>query len=253
MAEVGPDANVWVIDWYNYIVQHNPTPLGFQDRQGGRFTETDVRDRKHGRIYRVVYDGDKLGRRLSQPRFRCGMRRREARRDVGAPEPVLAPHAQRLLVSGESAMWCRHCLRWSTIAFDELEELGLSVGAIHSLWTLHGLGELAGSKQAARTLHAEGSWPSSCGRAPRCRAGVAEQSVSVDMILKAKLLSDPDAQVRLVALLALADLPSSPPVGHALMAVFAAAENRNDPGSPTLRYVRGPKIASNFCGRGQRR
>ena len=34
MAEVGPDGNVWVIDWYNYIVQHNPTPAGFQTRQG---------------------------------------------------------------------------------------------------------------------------------------------------------------------------------------------------------------------------
>ncbi|MCR9293276.1 MAG: ThuA domain-containing protein [bacterium] len=30
MSEVGPDGNVWVIDWYNYIVQHNPTPNGFE-------------------------------------------------------------------------------------------------------------------------------------------------------------------------------------------------------------------------------
>ena len=35
-AEVGPDGNVWVIDWYNYIVQHNPTPARLQDRQGQR-------------------------------------------------------------------------------------------------------------------------------------------------------------------------------------------------------------------------
>ena len=33
MAEVGPDGAVWVIDWYNYIVQHNPTPQRIQDRQ----------------------------------------------------------------------------------------------------------------------------------------------------------------------------------------------------------------------------
>lgn len=26
MSEVGPDGNVWVLDWYNYIVQHTPTP-----------------------------------------------------------------------------------------------------------------------------------------------------------------------------------------------------------------------------------
>ena len=54
MAEVGPDGNMWVIDWYNYIVQHNPTPPGFKtDKQGGAY-ETPLRDKTHGRIYRLV-------------------------------------------------------------------------------------------------------------------------------------------------------------------------------------------------------
>ena len=56
MAEVGPDGNVWVIDWYNYIVQHNPTPAGFKTGKGAAY-ETDLRDKKHGRIYRIVHDG----------------------------------------------------------------------------------------------------------------------------------------------------------------------------------------------------
>jgi hypothetical protein len=51
MAEVGPDGNVWVLDWYNYIVQHNPTPPGF--RNGRNAYETELRDKKHGRIYRL--------------------------------------------------------------------------------------------------------------------------------------------------------------------------------------------------------
>ena len=53
-AEVGPDGNVWVIDWYNYIVQHNPTPHGFRTGRGNAY-ETPIRDQTHGRIYRVVY------------------------------------------------------------------------------------------------------------------------------------------------------------------------------------------------------
>ncbi|MCA9081892.1 MAG: ThuA domain-containing protein, partial [Planctomycetaceae bacterium] len=57
MAEVGPDGNVWVLDWYNYIVQHNPTPHGFQTGKGNAY-ESDLRDKRHGRIYRVVY-GDR--------------------------------------------------------------------------------------------------------------------------------------------------------------------------------------------------
>ena len=55
MAEVGPDGNVWVLDWYNYIVQHNPTPQGFKTGKGAAY-ESDLRDKKHGRIYRVVHE-----------------------------------------------------------------------------------------------------------------------------------------------------------------------------------------------------
>ena len=54
MAEVGPDGHVWVLDWYNFIVQHNPTPAGYKTGKGGAY-ETDLRDKKHGRVYRVVY------------------------------------------------------------------------------------------------------------------------------------------------------------------------------------------------------
>src|SRR5207253_5819421 len=63
-AEGGPDGQVWVIDWYNYIVQHNPTPPGWKTGRGNAY-ETELRDKKHGRIYRVVYKGAKLGKVLS--------------------------------------------------------------------------------------------------------------------------------------------------------------------------------------------
>ncbi|NCY02894.1 MAG: glycosyl hydrolase, partial [Planctomycetia bacterium] len=36
-AEVGPDGQVWVIDWYNFIVQHNPTPAGFETGKRGAY------------------------------------------------------------------------------------------------------------------------------------------------------------------------------------------------------------------------
>src|SRR5438045_1369166 len=44
---------VWVIDWYAFIVQHNPTPAGFKTGRGGAY-ETELRDKAHGRIYRLV-------------------------------------------------------------------------------------------------------------------------------------------------------------------------------------------------------
>ncbi|MGE0145494.1 MAG: PVC-type heme-binding CxxCH protein [Planctomycetota bacterium] len=58
-AEIGPDGAVWICDWYNLIVQHNPTPsrasAGVDARTGrGNAYETPLRDVQHGRIYRVV-------------------------------------------------------------------------------------------------------------------------------------------------------------------------------------------------------
>ncbi len=45
---------MWVIDWYAFIVQHNPTPAGFKNGKGNAY-ETELRDDEtHGRIYRVV-------------------------------------------------------------------------------------------------------------------------------------------------------------------------------------------------------
>ena len=58
MAEVGPDGNVWVIDWYSYIVQHNPTPPGFKTGKGGAYS-TELRNSKFGRIYKIVPENSK--------------------------------------------------------------------------------------------------------------------------------------------------------------------------------------------------
>ncbi|QTN32972.1 ThuA domain-containing protein [Akkermansiaceae bacterium] len=61
-AETGPDGAVWIADWYNIIIQHNPTPnkasAGFDATNGrGNAYETPHRDVRHGRIYRVFPKG----------------------------------------------------------------------------------------------------------------------------------------------------------------------------------------------------
>ena len=53
-AQVGPDGHMWVVDWYNIIVQHNPTPQGYATGKGNAY-EIPLRDKKYGRVYRVVY------------------------------------------------------------------------------------------------------------------------------------------------------------------------------------------------------
>jgi hypothetical protein len=61
-AETGPDGAVWICDWYNLVIQHNPTPnvnsAGYDATNGrGNAYESPVRDVKHGRVYRVYPTG----------------------------------------------------------------------------------------------------------------------------------------------------------------------------------------------------
>ena len=61
-AETGPDGAVWICDWYNLIIQHNPTPnarsSGLDATNGkGNAYETPLRDKQHGRVYRVYPKG----------------------------------------------------------------------------------------------------------------------------------------------------------------------------------------------------
>ena len=61
-AETGPDGAAWICDWYNLIVQHNPTPskasagVDFKTGKGNAY-ETPIRDTSYGRIYRVYPEG----------------------------------------------------------------------------------------------------------------------------------------------------------------------------------------------------
>ncbi len=63
-AETGPDGAVWIADWYNLIIQHNPTPnvksAGYDAKTGrGNAYESPVRDTRHGRVLRVYPTGSR--------------------------------------------------------------------------------------------------------------------------------------------------------------------------------------------------
>ena len=142
MAEVGPDGDVWVIDWYNYIVQHNPTPPGFKTGRGNAY-ETPLRDRSHGRIYRVVWEEappyEPVDLSTAAPD--------DLVKTLTHPNQFWRLHAQRLLVERgrldvESGLI-------ALVQDADLDEIGLNPGAVHALWTLHGLGALDGEPSRA--------------------------------------------------------------------------------------------------------
>lgn len=97
-AQVGPDGHMWVIDWYNIIVQHNPTPAGYRTGKGNAY-EIDLRDKKYGRVYRVVYKKAK-----PEPRIDLANASHEKLQETLKHHNMTwRLHAQRLLVeSGKS-------------------------------------------------------------------------------------------------------------------------------------------------------
>ena len=224
MSEVGPDGNVWVSDWYNFIVQHNPTPAGFQSGKGAAY-ESELRDKTHGRIYRIVYDGPGA-KKETKPFTLAG----------ATPEKLVATlkndnlfwrrHAQRLLVERGKPDVLPGLI---ALAKDQdVDEIGLNVGAIHALWTMHGLGALDGKNEAALAAAVAALGHPSPGVRRNAVQVLPHDEKSVKAILAAKLPADDDPHVRLLALLTLADQPASVDAGKAVVAALLDAQNATD-------------------------
>ena len=219
MSEVGPDGQVWVIDWYNYIVQHNPTPQGFKTGKGQAY-ETKLRDKIHGRIYRVVANTSKS---LPIPNLTTASPA-ERLAALKHPTMLIRKHAQRLLVEQGDTTIADGLI--ALIRDQSRDEIGLNVGAIHALWTLHGLGLSDGSNLTANEVVVSALRHPSPGVRRNAIQVLPPTKEAVAALIEAQVLRDPDHQVRLAAILALSDLPhDGPEAAHALLEVIL---NPND-------------------------
>src|SRR6185369_15775496 len=219
-AEVGPDGNVWFIDWYNYIVQHNPTPVGFQTGKGQAY-ETPLRDKKHGRVYRLAY-----GSKREQGTGKKGQ-------DAFASEQLVALLksanmqqrllGQRLLVErGDKSV----VAELASLANDQtVDSIGLNTVAIHSLGTLSALGALD-YKTAAQAL----KHPAAGVRRVAVQLLPAGEN-SLTSLLNSGTLNDREVQVRLQAILTLAQFK---PDRRATDAVIAALTDPSVQGDTIL-------------------
>lgn len=219
MSEVGPDGNVWVIDWYNYIVQHNPTPRGFKTGKGNAY-ETELRDKKHGRIYRVVY-GD-----AAKSFSLAGASTDQLIETLGHSNLLWRRHAQRLLVErGEVDIVPQLIAKLNS---PKLDALGLDTSAIHALWVLHGLGLLAGDDANVNAAVIAALRHPSAGVRRNALQVLPPISAASAAVLENNLLGDRDPQVQLAAALALSDLPPHSDAGAALLAAMNRAARNHD-------------------------
>ena len=216
-ATVGPDGAVWMIDWYNYVVRHNPTPPGYERGRGNAYV-TPLRDKKHGRIYRIVYG---QATESTPPRLR----------EAGAEELIKALghdnlwrrlRGQRLLVEG------RHAEAVPRLAAIVEDEQSIAAAALHALWAMHGLGALERADDHIVAVVRRALTHDS----PAVRQAALEvlpRTVdSAAVILERNLLADADAEVRLAALLALAEMPGSEDTAHAMFSALAEERNAED-------------------------
>ena len=198
-AQVGPDGAVWVADWYNFIIQHNPTPPGYSNGPGQRLRDVDARQdaRPH------------LPRRLS---------RRAARRSAPAlsktdPAGLVAAlksdnmlwrlHAQRLLVE-RGKMDVVPQLVALAARIRTVDAIGTNGAALHALWTLHGLGALTsttseGGRAAVQALKHPAAGVRKA--AAMVLPATAETAERLGAILGSKVLADTDLHTRLAAIL----------------------------------------------------
>lgn len=229
-AKVGPDGQVWVADWYNFIVQHNPTPSpdrgGYQAENGeGNAYENPLRDKQHGRIWRVVYKG-------SDPE-----KKQITSLSKDDPEGLINAlksdnmfwrfTAQRLLVERQDEEVLPSL--YKLVRSNSLDEIGVNPAGMHALWIMGALGALDGSNQEAYEVVVKALGHNS---AAVRKAAVELLPVSLwskEELMASKVLADEDPQVRLAAILKLAEMPSSVNTGKLLYRLSMDSEYGSDP------------------------
>lgn len=220
-AEVGPDGALWVADWYNFIIQHNPTPKGFENGAGNAYINP-LRDSKHGRIYRISYKGAKEYR----PRTMDTDSADDLLDGLKSDNMFWRTTAQRLIVENQNKEVLEGL--YELVQDETVDEIGLNSPAVHALWTLHGLGVLDGtSREALEVVVGALSHPAEGVRKNALRVLPASQA-SLDAILASGLLQAEDLNLRKTALLTVANMPASEELGRQLMELSQNEDNISD-------------------------
>lgn len=269
-VKVGPDGAIWVSDFYTLVAQHNPTPenmMGCCKTGAGQAYETPNRDRLHGRMYRISYDSARAA-----PAMRL---------DNATPQQLVRAlsndnmfwrlTAQRLLVERGTRDVIPQLV--ALVNDHTIDSLGLNVAALHALWTLHGLGAIPTDMWTPQTVSVDPSAEAAARRAlyhpaaslrraalqilphnerllnDMLTAGILPDRTSpwpVEYTVPTSILEDADAQVRLTALLAIADMPSSERAATTIAEMIVHPDNARDAWIPDAAAMAGAKQGVEF-------
>ncbi|MBI0398356.1 PVC-type heme-binding CxxCH protein [Cyclobacterium marinum] len=228
-AEVGPDGAVWIADWYNFIIQHNPTPKGFENGEGNAYINP-LRDSKHGRIYRLIYQGGDYKTMNIDP-----SNNKDLISGLKSGNMFWRMTAQKLIVENQNTSIIDDLLQ--LIADQSVDEIGLNSPAIHALWTLHGIGALDGSNAKAMEGATKALKHPAAGVRKNAIRVLPKSKEALKAILGANLIKDKDLNTRKEAILALAEMPSSSDVSDLLLTACQDDENAVDEYIPQALFA----------------
>jgi putative membrane-bound dehydrogenase-like protein len=198
-AEVGPDGAVWIADWQNFIIQHNPTPSvergGYKAETGvGGAHVNDLRDHARGRIYRVVWKDAKPAKKSLQ-----GATTEQLVTALNDDVQYWRLLAQKNLVEGKKVEAKESLQKLVTANTGE-------VNAIHALWTLKGLSLLDETTHRAALLAKDAKLRRNAIRA------LESDAAAQALFFGAGSFADPDLNTRLAAFVKLAEFPTTPEI-----------------------------------------
>jgi putative membrane-bound dehydrogenase-like protein len=217
-ADVGPDGAVWVIDFYSFVIQHNPTPsvqsAGVQastGKGGAYMTPNNLRDTSHGRIYRVVWkDGPR-----TPIKTLAKAKSPELVKALDSENQFWSLTAQSLLVDNQMKD-----------AVPALKKRVLSgsggTGAIHALWSLEGMHALDKETHQKALLDKDAALRRNAIRA------LPTNDLGRQLFFSSPVIQDPDLITREAAFVKLAEFPTIPEIKTVVAQLPRTAQNTND-------------------------
>jgi uncharacterized protein len=245
-AEVGPDGALWLLDFYDFIIQHNPTPVGpiaqgYQYLNGrGNAYDSPLREHARGRVYRLVWKGAKP----YAPMSLSATRPAELVAALKSDNMFWRTTAQRLLVERANADVVPQLIE---IASDRsVDAIGLNSPAVHALWTLHGLGVLDGRNASALEAARRALSHPAAGVRKAAQSVLPRTAQSTSDLLNAGAIADRDLNVRLNALLVLSQMPASAEAGRAVYALSKQPDVTADEWLPEAVWIAATKHHDGF-------
>ena len=227
-TETGPDGNLWVADWYNPVIQHNPDKRGMDNqiwnanKGEGNAHLNEHRDKRHGRIYILKHEDG----------HDSDITALDVTDDKGLLNGLQSDNlfwritAQRLIVEGN-----KEALIPQLIALfkenNKVDESGLSATALHVLWTLNGLGAIRGNEAAKAIVFEALNHPSFAVK----KAAIALLPKSIEgsnALANSGLINNSDLAIRLDAILRASELPETSALFEQIEVVANDTVNTSD-------------------------